>query len=731
MARRKRVSEEGLKAIIADGIRTSAGYQGGELQRRREKALEYYLGYPNGKEVEGRSSVLSTDVMDTVESMLPGLLKPFTAAGEVVRFDPVGPEDEAQADQATEYVNHVFLKKNNGFQLLHEGFKDALLSGIGVFYYYWDEREDVTRETYEGLPTEELVLLLADDNIEPVEHTERDDGLHDVTIARTSQVGSVKIDTIAPEDFLIERKARFLEEANFVAHRVKTTASDLLAMGFSKAKVDSIQSHDEEDLSTERLLREGLDDSDFGNNSTGEDAFDDSRRQIWLYNCFVKTDRNGDGIAEIVNVLAAGSGSYEILDEQEVDDFPYACLIPIPMPHRFFGMSLADQLFEVQDIKTALWRSLLDNVYLSNNARHEVVEGQVNMNDMINSRPGGVVRVKAPGMINQLQSMPVAGQALSALEYADTVKENRTGVTKYNQGLDANSLNQTATGVNLIMGMAQQRIEMIARLFAEGGIRDLFVGILKLVVQHQTRPEMVRLYNEWVPMDPRNWKTEYDITVNVGLGSGSQEQQVMVMNKILEIQREIASNMGMGQGSLVTRKNIYNSLKKMAEAAGLKDPASYFTPPAPDGSDEPQPQPDPNVVFMQTQLEIEREKLSVKMQEMQTKHAHDMHELNARMDLEREKMEMQMALEREKLAVSMEETAAKIAADAEAGSTKLQVQAALEREKAELAAVSQELDRAERQADKDPVVVNVGGGDRTVRVSRDANGDLVGTASNA
>ena len=705
MAKFKKVTTEQLKGIVNDGIRTSAGYHGGELQRRREEALERYLGYKDGSEIEGRNQIISTDVMDTIESMLPPLLKPFTSTSDMVRFEPVGPEDEQAADQATQYANHVFLKQNDGFQLLHETFKDALLSGVGVFKFWWDEKIDVTSETYEGLTEEELTLLMNNPDVEATEHTfDETTGLHDVKLRQEKKTGKVKVETVAPEDFLIERKARTLEEAQFVGHKIRVTQSDLIAMGYDREKVDKLSSYDEEELSTERLIREGLDDSDFGDNSTGDDTNDRSRRVIWLYECYIRTDRNGDGIAELVKILAAGSGTYDILDEEEVDALPFSVLIPIPMPHRFFGLSVADQVIPLQRIKTSLWRNLLDNVHLANNQRHEVVEGLVNMSDMMSSRPGGIVRTKQPGMIKPLTSQPVGGSILQALEYADAVKEERTGVTKYNQGLDSEALNQTATGVNLIMGMAQQRILMIARLFAEGGIRSLFAGILRLVVTHQQQEQIVRIRNEWVPMDPRNWKTQYDITINVGLGSGSEQEQAQLMQLVLSTQEKLASQMGFGQGSLVSRKNVYNALKKLTETAGAKDATAYFTPPASDGSDQPEPKPDPNQMFMESQIQIEREKLQVQLKKMETEHEHQMHELEAKTSLEREKMQINAMLEREKMASQMEQTAAKIAADAEAGATRLQVQAHIERQKAERDAVDKEIDRSDRQTN---VTVNV------------------------
>jgi len=718
---KKKVTKEALKAMIADGLRNSAGYYGGELQRRREKALEYYLGYPMGNEVEGRSKVISTDIMDTVESMLPSMLKAFAGSSKVVKFEPVGPEDEAAAEMVSDYCNHIFLKDNPGILLMHEAFKDALLSGFGCFKTYWDEKVDVTTETYEGLTEEEMVLLLDDPEVEAVEHSvEEASGMglvegapmapasrfHDLKIRRTKRNKRVVVETVAPEDFYIERRARNIDEANFIAHRSRYTASDLVAMGYKRSVIDGIPSLDEEDFSTEKLLREQIDDSDFGNTQIGEDAHDPTRREIWLYDCYIKTDRNGDGIAEWVRVLAAGSGSYTILDEEEVTEPPFSVLIPIPMPHRFFGMSLADQLFEIQDMKTSLWRNYLDNIYVQSNHRVEVVEGMVNMEDALNSRPGGVVRVKQPGMMRELTTTPIGGQILEGLRYADEVKEVRTGVTRHSQGLDQDSLNpnQTATGIQLMLTMSQQRIEMIGRIFAEGGVKDLFKKILKLVVQHQQQERIVRIQNSWVPIDPSNWSTQYDVSILVGLGHGNDEKRAVALSNVLAAQKDLAANMGFGQGSLVQRNNVYAALMDMTKEGGVEG-AKYFTAPAPDNSDVPAPQPDPNQMFMESQLAIEGKKLEVKQQEMQIEHEHKMHEMQAEMEMKRREfdiklteLDQKMAIEREKISAQMEQTAAKIAADAEAGATKLAIEAEMARERLEH-------ETHEKNKDREPLIM--------------------------
>ena len=598
-----KVTNEQLRAIINSEINNSIGFMGSNLTSQRKKSMEYYMGEKLGTEIDGRSQVVSTDVADTIETILPNLLRIFTASDQVVKCEPVKSEDVPLAEQATNYINYIFNKDNPGFSVLYTWFKDALLEKNGIVKVYWDDSSSVEQETYENLNDQEYQLLVDDENVTVVEEEsfvdekmkeamdllaaqataqgqlveeEATPMLHNCVIKRTSRGGKVKIENVPPEEFLIQRTAKSIESANFVAHRVSKTRSDLIEMGFDKEVVENLPTTNNIILNNERLTRySDIDQSPLDN------APDNSTAEIEIYECYVRCDIDGDGVAELRKVIVAGESGYEILSNESCDNIPFCSLTPIPMPHRFYGRSVAELVEDVQLVKSTVMRQLLDNMYLTNNNRVAIMDGMVNLDDLLTSRPGGVVRTKQPPsqVMLPMQSQTISQQAFPLLEYLDTVRETRTGITRYNQGLDADSLNKTATGVNAIMTQSQMRMELIARVFAETGIKDLFRRIFELTCKYQDKERIVELNNQFVPVKPTEWRNRFNISITVGLGSGSKEQQIMMLNNILERQLQAFQLQGNREFPMVSLKNIYNSLSKIIENAGLKNVENYFVNP--------------------------------------------------------------------------------------------------------------------------------------------------------
>ena len=599
----EKVTEIQLRAIINSEINNSIGFMGSNLTSQRKKSLEYYMGDKLGTEIDGRSQVVSTDVADTIETILPNLLRIFTASDQVVRCEPVKSEDVPLADQATNYINYIFNKDNSGFSILYTWFKDALLEKNGIVKVFWDDSINVEQETYENLNDQEYQLLINDDNVEIVEQEEFDDEkaieeleqakaiaeaqgqevgeiptpkLHNCVIKRTSKGGKVKIENVPPEEFLIQRTAKSIEDATFVAHRLLKTRSDLIEMGFDRDVIDDLPTSNNIILNNERLQRySDIDENPFNN------APDEATQDVEIYECYMKVDMDGDGIAELRKVTVAGAGGYTILQNMPCDNIPFCSLTPIPMPHRFYGRSVAELVEDVQLIKSTVMRQLLDNMYLTNNNRVAIMDGMVNLDDLLTSRPGGVVRTKQPPqqVMLPMQSQTISQQAFPLLEYLDTIRETRTGITRYNQGLDADSLNKTATGVNAIMTQSQMRMELIARVFAETGIKDLFRRIFELTCKYQDKERIVELNNQFIPVKPTEWRNKFNISIVVGLGSGSKEQQIVMLNNILERQLQAFQLQGNREFPMVSLKNIYNSLSKIIENAGLKNTENYFVNP--------------------------------------------------------------------------------------------------------------------------------------------------------
>jgi hypothetical protein len=459
--------------------------------------------------------------------------------------------------------------------------------------------------------------------------------IYDVKLRRTKTDGRINIENVPPEEFLISKRAKSLKDANFVSHRTTMTVSDLVAMGYDRDEVEAYAGVTDLDTSEERTSR--FEDLESGSEF---DSKDPAMRDVLVTESYIKADYDNDGVAELRRVITVGSG-YHILENEECDYVPFAILSPILMPHRAIGRSVAELVMDVQLIKSTLMRQLLDNIYNTNNARVVAVEGQVNLDDLLTNRPGGIVRTRAPGMVQPLQVPEVSGAVFPALEYMDRLKEQRTGVSRQSMGLDADALQSTtATAVAAMQAASQGKIEMIARVFAETGVKDLFRGILHLVTKYQNKPQIVRLRNQFVPMDPRQWANSYDVQINVGLGTGQRDQQLATLFQIAAKQEQIMGTMGVNN-PIVTPLEYRNTLAKITELSGFKNAAEFFADPRNAPPQQPQqPAPDPRIA-------MEMQKMQADMQMAQQKAAQDL-------QLQKEKMQMEFAFKREQMAAELQ-----------------------------------------------------------------------------
>lgn len=618
-----KMTDDELLAKIKNEERNSLDYFAGSLADERAENMELYLGDKTRElaAVEGRSSVVSMDVQEAVESMMPYLMKVFCSGDEVVKFNPVSAEDVPQAEQETDYVNHVIVNQNNFFLVATQWFKDALINKNGYVKYWWDESETVTEERYEGLTDAEFQMLLADPSVEPIEHEyeplentpeaqalieaaeEGDEQasalvaqmpmLHEVKVKVHNTKGRVRIEPCPPEEVLVSADERSLDpnSVRFLEHRQWKTISELREMGYD------VEDDIADDSSTLFLSTEWLSRNEYAEEDIGRDVGTGAMRRVVYREVYLMVDYDGDGIAERRMICLVGD---KILENETADIVPFANITPYIMPHKHIGRALADYVKDIQVIKSVIMRNVLDNFYASNNGRW-AISNKVNLDDLLVSRPGGIVRVEgSPGSeIMPLVQSPIGNAAFPLMEYLDTNKENRTGITRYNQGLDANSLNKTASGISQIMSAAQAKQELIARTFAETGVKQLFSGIHKLILQHAKEQEMVRLRNQWVPVDPRQWKTRTDMTVSVGLGTGNKQEMLVQIMQILQVQ-EKALALG-----IATPQNIYESCIELTKNAGFKDGDKYWTNPA---QTPPQPKPDPEQSKIQGMVMLEQMK---------------------------------------------------------------------------------------------------------------------------
>ena len=721
----QKITDDELLSRGEQELRAAQDYMGGKLSAQRRRALSYYMGQAEGDlappEVDGRSSFVSTDVADTVEWMLPSLLRIFTASDRVVSLTPRKPGAEQMAEDATDYLNYVFTAQNDGFLALHTMFKDALISKVGVLKVWWDDHEEQAREEYRGLSDQELAQLLDDEEIEPIEHDSRPDEqdakqrekalqqlgqqleramqaaqqgdqqaqqavaqlqqqmagiqsqppvmVHDVTVKRTRKAGQVRIEPVPPEEFFVSRSAKRIADAPFVAHVVERTVSDLRAQGYDIA--DDELSSDESGMvgrSQERVQRWSYDDSTAPFPSFMEPPNDPSMRRVWVCEAYLRADVDGDGIAEWRRVLKVGR---KLLENVECDGPPFVSVTPIPMPHRLFGLSVADLAMEVQKHKTAMIRAIQDNMYLQVNGRYFAVEGQVNLDDLLTSRPGGVVRVKQPAAVGALQQgMADMGDAYQLLEYMEVQKENRTGWSRQSAGGDANAINKTATGVSIVTNRADMRLELVARVFAETGVKDLFVQILKLVCQYQDQAAQFNLSGRWLEVNPREWRHQFDVTVNVGLGTNDPHIKMQQVGALMQMQQQLAQA---GTG-IVSPAEVYQSAAEMVKALGYKSADRFLKNPS--QNPPPPPPPQPEQIKVQAQMQVEQAKLQahaqIEQMKLQQQAQLDQVQREHEMQLEQARMHMQAQVDTNRQQVEADQKTMQMRQQAELDALKAQ-----------------------------------------------------------
>jgi len=570
----------------------------------RRAAMRYYRGDnldDYGDSGDGLSSVVSRDTMEAIESMMPPLIRPFVAGEEVVSFDPFEKGDIESTEQATDYVNHVFRRYNNVLDVAQTGLKDGLLFRLGVAKTVMEESEDGAPEEFDGLDEMQLQALqaYAQQNKRELAGDIRQDPetlLYSATLA-PRKVKKYCVHVIAPDEFMYEERLASLSAATFLGHTKQMPLGDLIAMGIDEKKARKLKSGKPTEEQDDRFENEG-DDAEWKD--------DDLARPVQVDECYIRCDYQGSGTLEWRKVLIGGSQK-DILTNEAIDDHPYSAWTPIPIPHKLVGLSIHDLTMDIQKQRTAIKREGMNALYLANRPQREVVDSQVNIDDLLNPTVGGIVRVKQVGMVREIPSggTGVLKNVLTMDEALAGEREARTGVTRYNQGMDSNSLNKTATGMNIISSNSQQRQELVARQFGEF-LKDIFNKLLALVSQHADPEEVARLRDK--PFVP--WPTEYDTTVSVGLGTNNKDQMVGHLMALAQMYERVIQLQGGVQGPLVTVQNIYEVLKRLPEAMGLK--GDFFTAPDAQGEQQQpeQPQEDPMAeAKIKAQAEVEKAKI--------------------------------------------------------------------------------------------------------------------------
>jgi hypothetical protein len=677
-----------LQGIVSAELEDAVSYIDSDVSPIRAKGTEYYRGDPFGNEEDGRSQVVAMEVRDTVSAMLPSLMKVFFSTENVVEYVPRGPEDVAGAQQATDYANYVFTADNNGFMTTYALFKDSLVRKCGIAKYWWEEVEEVKIEEYSGLDDQTLQVLMqegAEVKIvvsypEPgaVPQMDMTTGLpmpvpmiHDVEIKRNTKDGRIRIMAVPPEELILDRRARSFDDAGIIAHRQMATVSDLIAMGYDQEEIEENISSTDLDSNDEYLARQPL------STSMGAgDSMNPMQQRVLYVEAYMRIDFDGDGIPELRKICCMGS-SYTMVRNLPASYIPFVDFPCDPEPHTspLEAMSIFDITHDIQEIKSEIMRNTLDSLAQSIHPRTAVVEGQVNIDDVLNNETGAIIRMRAPGMVQPFSSPFVGQPAFAMMDYMDQMREDRTGMSKAAMGLDPDALQSTTkAAVSATVSASQSRLELQARILAEG-MKKLFKGILYLMTTHQDKPRMVRLRNEWVQIDPRVWDASMDVNVNIGLGNGDVNEKINALNIIMQKQEQIMAQFG-PMNQIASLPMYIRTLQKAIELSGYKDASSYFnTLPADFQMPQEEPQQTPEQVLAQVQaqsiqadiqkkaaeLELQREKmirdddyrrdqlaqdLMLKKYELELKYGTQIStaEIAAMQNLDREAMKQQAAI---------------------------------------------------------------------------------------
>jgi len=657
MALPEKMDEGQIQNIASNAVADAIDFVESEIVSTRLKSQRYFEGEVDIGEEEGRSKIVATKVRDAVRAIKPSLMRVFLTSENPVEYVPMSAEDVAMAEQATKFAHYKF-QELNGYRLLNDAFHDALVKKTGILKVYWEDYDDAKIYDFDNLTEEEMTLLVNEKDIEVLEQSktvkmeidqfgvEIEMPRYTLKVVRRKETGKLCIDSVPPEEFYVDRSAKSIEDAYVVAHKRELTVAELVAMGYDFEEVSELSGSSVDDTfsEAEQFERTGYAEID------EEERFDPSMKLIEVTECYMKIDVYGTGQPMLHRILLAG-GRDTLLDYEPYSEIPFAVFEVDPEPHTFFGRSVADLIMNDQDSSTAMLRGILDNVALVNNPAIDVVEGQANIDDILNNEIGAIRRVKTQGAI-QANPIPfVAGQTLSAIQYMDLQTESKTGVTKASVGLDPDALaNQTATGAQITAQAGAGQIEVMARNLAEGGMKQLFKLLLKLLVENSNEEELMRLNGQYVAIDPRSWNSNMDVTVNVGIGMGKDEMKLASLNQALGMQMQIYQMYGATNG-LVSLTQIRNTLGDILALGGVRNADRYFNPLTPQQEQmivqqqmQMAQKPTPEQVLAQAQVQAEQVKAQTKVQTDMLKAEIDAQKAIAQDDRERDKMDQELLL---------------------------------------------------------------------------------------
>jgi hypothetical protein len=599
------MSDDELVAALQREEEAAVSYRDSVIADEQAAALDFYEAEPFGDEEEGRSQIVTPDVAEVVDYMTISVARTCVSGDRVVEFEAKRPGQEDAAQEATEAVTQTFMRDQDGYKIILGWLQSGLLEKIGVTKTYV-ERTTVKRREWVQVDDEQLTALDAGmfPGVRLMEYSKGPEGSYQARVEREEERKRYRDITVPSEEFLFSARARHEDDCGYVAQRSHKTLSDLVEMGFDRETVAHLPADNGTSFwSDTRSYSRWRDQPEI------DPQRDGALREVLLFEEYIRVDRDGDGVAELLKVFRV---SNVILDIEEVDEQPFVVFCPFPRAHRLVGNSLADKVMDIQRTRSVILRQQLDGLYLSNRPRGQIDENSIGDNtidDWLTPGPGVLVRTKGQGVITPLADGFDVSKGLGMLEFITGERESRTGITRLNQGLDADALNKTATGTALMQAQGQQIEEFIARNFAEALAR-LFAKKLRLM-KAEGEPIMVKLDGEIKEADPSGWDEDMTVSVRVGLGSGRKEQRLQYWQLLVEDQMALKAS----GSSLVSDENMYRVRDGAVRDMGLGLPSEYYTDPA---TQEPQPPPpDPEMAKAQAQATIEAEKVKVESEKAQ------------------------------------------------------------------------------------------------------------------
>lgn len=581
-----------IRSESANTIGTSDGDS--QLGRDRSKSIDYYHGkMDDAPHDAGWSGVTTKDVFLTIESALPDIIEIFESTEDIMEFRPESEEDVDRARQETDVVNYIYNVDNNGFLNTYTFFKDALMVKNGFMMANWVDSEEDTEEHYFEQSDEDLALLEAEEDIEVIETetevktVELGEGLPDVQVKthmviarRTKDTSKVVVQALPPEEVSVSRETIDLQNTALVRHQPKTTTrSDLLEMGIDPQKVVGLRRVDEQD-SEEGIARDTLDQDDIRDSSTNT-----AMQKVDVANNYIRMDARGDGRAELWQVMTGNDDSV-MLFKTRLARVPISTITPYIETHQLYGQSLSDLTMDLQRITTFFTRAAIDNAAALNNQRPIVSTSQLadsTLDDIITNSPSAPILVAgdATTALTYAPNNIIAGDMIGLIGYFDKVREERTGIQRSGQDMDPNAISKDVTATEFAGQRADalKAIKLIARIFAETGMKDVMINIHHAAQAHSgNKKRSFRLNGKFVEVNPREWETRSDMTVNVGLGTGTKAEQITQLGNILVQQKEAYALQGNVdvEGGLVTLSQIRHTMARVIELMGFKDAEAFF-----------------------------------------------------------------------------------------------------------------------------------------------------------